>query len=101
MTKKQNRKISLTKKSVITSLAIFLLILNVFFTLQMASLGVQVASLENSLEKLAKTNSDLQESLVKSSSLTLLDSTSDQLGFVKVDDSLYIKGEGVYTGLLR
>jgi hypothetical protein len=95
------RRLKASKKFFITLFGVLLIILNIFFTLQMSSLGVKVAILEKTYTSLEKENNLLSTKLVESSSLIRLQEKSTQLGFAKAQESLYIKAEGVYTGYVH
>lgn len=96
-----SKRFAIKKRSLITLFGATLIVLNVFFTLQMASLGVRVADLERVLTNLEKENADLETKLVDSSSLLHLQEKSTQLGYSKPEESLFIKGEAEYTGMLH
>lgn len=71
------------------TLAIFV-ILQVFFTIQTATSGAQLASLETEEEKLLKENRLLAGKLVGSTSLVDIQKNTEELEFVKPTDVLYI-----------
>ena len=89
-----NRNKAVTKKRKITKLIIPLfvafIIATVLLTIQTATSGAKIANLETKQEELAKENRELNDRLVRMSSLTKISEEADELGFVKPSDILYL-----------
>ncbi len=89
-----NRKKVVTKKKKITKLIIPLfvafIIATVLLTIQTATSGAKIANLENKQEELAKENRELNDRLIRMSSLTKISEEADELGFVKPSDIIYL-----------
>jgi len=64
--------------------------LQVFYTIQTATVGAQLANLELEEKELLKSNQDLSSNLVRSSSLSELEQTADELGFNKPLKTFYV-----------
>lgn len=70
-----------------------LLILSVFFAIDAATSGAEVAKLQNTQAVLTQANSMLTDSLVQASSLESIDGKASQLGFSQPDKVIYISQE--------
>ena len=89
-----NRKKVNTKKKKITKLIIPIfvafIIATVLLTIQTATSGAKIANLEKKQEELAKENRELNDRLIRKSSLTKISEEADELGFVKPSDIIYL-----------
>ncbi len=89
-----NRKKVIIKKKKITKLIIPLfvafIIATVLLTIQTATSGARIANLENKQEEYAKENRELNDRLIRMSSLTKISEEADEMGFVKPSDILYL-----------
>jgi cell division protein FtsB len=89
-----NRKKVTTKKKKITKLILPLfvafIIATVLLTIQTATSGARIANLETKEEELAKENRELNDRLIRMSSLTKISEEADELGFVKPSDIIYL-----------
>lgn len=64
---------------------------SVYVTLQTASSGAKLAKLEKQLQELQVENRNMNEQLVRASSLTKISEQASVLGFVKASEILYIE----------
>ncbi|HJX58945.1 hypothetical protein A2V61_01260 [Candidatus Woesebacteria bacterium RBG_19FT_COMBO_47_8] len=65
----------------------------VFLTVETATSGATLSYLEKQEQNLSRENSDLEDSIVKASSLNGFEKKSAELGFVKPSQILYINGK--------
>ena len=74
------------------SLGIVLVVLFTFLTVETATSGAVLAKLEDEESSLLQQNKELEEAIVKASSLNDLENRSSELGFAKSSQILYISG---------
>ncbi len=70
---------------------LFLLILNVYFAIQISSMGVQMYMHEEKIRDLDKSVNLLSNELVSLNSLVNLEKSSSDLGFVQPEKFIYIQ----------
>lgn len=93
-----HKRIQKTEKSRVSTLKIYILggvcavlaIVSIFLTIEVATSGVEVANLEKNEASLNEQQRLLEESLVKNLSNSALQSKSEDLGFVKPTNLVYV-----------
>ena len=65
----------------------------IFLTIESATSGAKLASLEQKVYTLTKENENIEQQVVNSSSLTDLGKKADELGFAKPQSVLYISNQ--------
>jgi len=83
----------INKRNIIWLFIAVFVCIQVLFTIQTASIGAKLAQLEREAEDLTKNNQGLSRYLVESSSLTEMEETADELGFIKPLNTFYISME--------
>lgn len=78
-----------------------LLVSNVFYVIQTSTGGANYANLEYIIESENKKKNELEEKLVNTSSLIKLNERSEELGFYKTENTLYIDADEVYATKLK
>lgn len=73
------------------SLVFLLLGIHVFFAVSSSSTGVKMARLEEEIDKLESENENLTKELLGSTSLSKLNQNAEELGFRKIEDTLYLQ----------
>lgn len=94
--RKKKLNISFTffkRRSLVWFLAFVLLALHVFFAVQTSAMGARIAFYEEEIQNIEKENDDLSRNLINSTSLTKLSQVSDELGYQKSGNMLYIHSE--------
>lgn len=66
------------------------LVSTIYFTIQYSTLGAELTVLENEERKLVKENQELSAKIVRLQSLTQIKSTSEELGFAKPTETVYL-----------
>jgi hypothetical protein len=92
--KNTKRKLDLSvfkRKSASWIFALILLGLHVFYAVQTSALGARIALYEEELQTLERETESLSLNLVNSTSLTSISQISENLGFQKIDNTLYIQ----------
>jgi hypothetical protein len=84
------KNIKSTKKILAWTLGCIVLALFVFLTIETATSGATLANLEKKETAFAQENADLQDAIVRASSLNGFEKRSLELGFVKPTKILYI-----------
>ncbi len=83
---------SFLKRRNIVWIGVFVfLALYVFLAVQTSSVGVRISLYEEEIQNLEKQNQEPSTKLSGSTSLTKLSQFSDEMGFKKIDDTLYIQ----------
>lgn len=88
-----NKNIKLTflnRINVVWFLAFAVFTLHVFLAIQTSSMGIKIALYEEEIKKLEKENSELSMKLINTTSLTKLNHISEEIGFKKIDNTLYL-----------
>lgn len=88
---KKTEKRSITKY-ILLSVAGFLAASSIAMTVETASSGVEVAALREEESRLVSEKRNLENSLVKSLSMTDLETKSVELGYAKPADTVYLSG---------
>ena len=70
-----------------------LLVLGVYYIIESVSLGAELAKIQREERKLVEENRDLSDSLIGSSSLSSFEKKTEELGFLKPESVVYLKGE--------
>jgi len=83
----------INKKFILWATTTSFLVLQVFFTIQTATSGAALASLEKERIELERENSYLSEEIVRSSSLTQSKEKAESLGYLQPEKILYVKGD--------
>lgn len=93
--KKQKKSIlkQINKRNIIWLFVAAFVGIQVLFTVQTATTGAKLAELEREEKSLIKSNQKLSRYLVKSSSLSEMEETADELGFKKPVNTFYISTE--------
>lgn len=89
---------STTKKFNLKNLRVYLLsgvcgilaILSIFLTIESATSGAEIANLQKQELQLTNQRQDLQEALVENLSVSSLQEKSNQLGFTKITNLVYV-----------
>lgn len=88
--KKEVGRIGKFRNYIIGGICAVLAAVSILLTIDVASSGVEMASLEKSQSQLTEQKRSLEESLVKNLSNSELQEKSDQLGFVKPANLVYV-----------
>ncbi len=86
---KKNKKIQFV---LVPTLALFVVAI-VFFTIEVSTLGAQLAELENEETRLIKEKQELSVQLIDASSLSEIGEKAEDLGFKKPANIVYISEE--------
>lgn len=87
------------KKVVLTFLAIVVLGGFTFITIETATSGAELSVLERKEAILSEENRELKDTIVKDSSLVEMDEKSQDLGFTKPSQIIYINGKEEFAKL--
>lgn len=85
-----NNKIKNIKKYILISILVVLAVASVMMTIETSTSGVEIARLEEKERQLLSERRDLEESLVKTLSVSELQVKSGDLGFTKASNLVYI-----------
>ena len=77
----------------------FFIAMQVFFNVQEGTLGVSLAEYQNEVSEIEKEKRELQYELVKSSSLLNLSKKAEELGYIKPNDTLYLKTQDQFAAV--
>jgi hypothetical protein len=83
--------IKINKNNLVWILVFILFSLHVFFAVQSSSTGVDISYIEDEISELEKENEEISIKLVKSTSLTKLSQASEEMGFTKIENTLYLQ----------
>lgn len=89
--KKKNLPVIFDKRNFPWFLSFLLLSLHVFLAVQTSSLGARIALYEQEIGELESENEKLSVKLIDSTSLTKLNKISEEMGFGKIDKTLYLQ----------
>jgi hypothetical protein len=92
--KNNKRRINLSffKKNSATWLMAFVLLgVHVFLAVQNSAMGANIAFLEEEVQTLERGNESLSMDLIDSTSLTKLGQISEELGYQKIENTLYLR----------
>lgn len=78
---------------------IVLLVFGVYYIIESVSLGAQLAKTQREEYKLAEENRELSDSLIGTTSLSSFEKKTEEMGFVKPSDIVYLKGEAQVANL--
>ncbi len=70
-----------------------------YITIETATSGAELSALERKEAKLAQENREIRDSIVIDSSLTEMDEKSEELGFSKPSQIIYINGKEEFAKL--
>jgi len=70
-----------------------------YITIETATSGAELSALERKEAKLAQENREIKDSIVIDSSLTEMDEKSEELGFSKPSQIIYINGKEEFAKL--
>lgn len=88
----KNRIVSSFRKNIILGVVVLIFLLaNILVSLQTVNSGSKLSELEKQENVIIHTNRDITSQLVKSTSLTNIEKTSDILGFAKPESILYAR----------
>jgi capsule polysaccharide export protein KpsE/RkpR len=79
------------KRNLVWFIVFILLSLNVFFAIQTSSMGVSISLYEDEINKLENAKEELSIKLIDSTSLTKLSQVSEELGFMRIENMLYLQ----------
>ena len=85
-----NNKIKNIKKYILISILVVLAVASVMMTIETSTSGVEIARLEEKERQLLSERRDLEESLVKTLSVSELQVKSGDFGFTKASNLVYI-----------
>ena len=85
------------KMGVVWFLAVILLTLNVFFAVQLSSYGARIALYEKETQEMGMRNENLSTELLRLTSLTKLGKVSGNMGFTRIENTLYLKPEDSFA----
>jgi hypothetical protein len=83
-------KVKKIKNAVLVATVAVLAVSSVFLTIESATTGLEVSKLEKNEADLINQKRDLEETLVKSLSIADLQQKSNELGFVKPANLVYV-----------
>lgn len=86
---KKERKGGIT--TVLVVVGIITVLSSIFMTIKVATSGAKLTMLEKEEKSLIKENETYKRQLVNSSSLSKLENASEDLGYVKPDNIIYIQ----------
>jgi len=89
MRKKETKKKRKFTKLIIPVVVVFV-IATVLLTIQTATSGARIAQLEEKQDELTRENRELNDKLVRTSSLTQISEDASELGFHKPSDIVYL-----------
>jgi len=95
---KNTKKIN--KRTLVWGINIFLFIAVVFMGINQAGKGAEISKLENDLQTMNSEKQDYSENLLLGNSTSDLSSKSEELGFAKAKDVIYIDSIDSYASLL-
>lgn len=90
-TKKRKMLWILNRKVIFWLIAVFFVVSQIYFTIQMSAVGAYLVSFENKEKELMKESQKISEELIFETSLTRAEQKSNGLGFVKPEMTIYIK----------
>lgn len=90
---KSKNKFSFGKAGVVYILAVLLVVVSIFMTVEMASSGAELSKLEKEEAALKGENQRLGAELIFASSLSQFENTYESLGFIKPGKTIYITEE--------
>lgn len=96
--KKININLKNSKMYILSGVCGVLAVLSIFMTIESATSGSEVASIQKQEAALLNQQQDLQAALVQSISVNSLQKKSFELGFVKADNLVYVANTGNDTG---
>lgn len=76
-----------------------LLVFGLYYIIESVSLGAQLAQIKREEYKLMEENRELSDSLIGTTSLTSFEKKTEELGFVKPSEIVYLKGEAQVANL--
>lgn len=86
----KNKTNNTNKVYVLGGICAILAVFSIFLTIEAATSGEEIAVLQKKKTLLLTQNQDLQESLVESLSVNSLQEKSIEMGFVKVENLVYV-----------
>ena len=87
--KTKKKKVRKSFSWLITFVGAGFAVLTIYLTIQTVTSGAKLAHLEKQEQELTQENSQLNDELVKSSSLTAVSETAEELGFAKPEKIIY------------
>ncbi|MGA2910769.1 MAG: hypothetical protein ABSE04_03180 [Candidatus Microgenomates bacterium] len=90
MRKIESRKTINLKKYILIGVCGILAISSVFMTVETATSGVEVSNLRDKEDQLSEQNRDLEDTLVKSLSISDLEQKSVEMGYIKPTTLVYV-----------
>ncbi len=73
------------------------IVVSIFFTIQTATSGAELSQLEHHQGQLSKENQELKSEIIRSSSLTDIGDSAEELGFIKPQKVFYISEEVTFA----
>lgn len=90
--KKNHSKSTRFRKRNLLWFAVFVLFsMHVFWAVQISSTGADISYIEDEISNLEKENEEISIRLVNSTSLTKLSQLSEEMGFGKIENTLYLQ----------
>ena len=87
-----------TKIGILSSICGVMAIASIFMTIETAASGQEVSNIQNKQAQLLKEQQELQEKLVENLSINSLEEKSSELGFVKVNNLVYVVSSEFVAG---
>ena len=81
----------LNRKNIVWYFSFLILTLHIIIAVQTSSMGAKIALYEEGENRLKKENQELSMNLIDSTSLTKLDLLSGEMGFKKIENTLYLQ----------
>ncbi len=91
--RKSTKVLGLNIPVIIVPIIALFVITSVYMAIQVATSGAVIAKLDSEKRELEKENAEISNVLINSSSLSELGERAEELGFVKPEAILYIKGD--------
>ena len=93
------KRISLNKKMLLWTFVGLFIAIQVIFTIQTATSGARISSLESKAIELSNINKELEGKLIEATSLSKLQEKAFDLGFVKNVETVYLKSGEIFAKL--
>lgn len=85
----KSKKVSLFKP-IFWAIIVVLFAGSIFMAVDLATSGAEISDLESQTEALNRKNRDLSAEIIRNSSVSTLDGSSQDLGFVKPEKTVYL-----------
>ncbi len=93
------KRLSFNKKTLLWIIVGLFIAVQVFFTIQTATSGAKISSLESKAIEFSNINKDLEAKLIQATSLSQIQEKAFDLGFVKNVETVYLKSGETFAKL--